>query len=133
MTTVLADSTDSTATGLMMTGSMGTGSTGMNHEQRHEDRLNMIETIHQNWKNTIDENGSGTKALLDTADKIRQEATAACKIAVDQFKAGTISRDIALSQCKELKKKMEDTVKTMRKDLQSARKANRESTRETNQ
>jgi Skp family chaperone for outer membrane proteins len=105
----------------------------MKYEQRHEDRLNMIQTIHQNWKDTIGQNSSATKVFLDTSTKIRQEATAACKIAVDQFKAGTLTRDEALTQCQELKKKMQDTIKTMRKELQAARKAAREATKSTNQ
>ena len=126
MTTVSADSTDSTSTGLMMTGVVDTGA-------RHEDRLNMIETIHQNWKDNINDNGSGIKALIEASVTIKQEATAACKMVVDQFRAGIISRDVALTQCKELKKKMEDTVKTMRKDLQAVRKAARESIKQTNQ
>ena len=130
LTAVSADSTGSTSTGSVMTWVVGTG---MKHEQRHEDRLNMIETIHQNWKDTIDDNGSGTKAFLDASTKIRQETTAACKVAVDQFKAGTLTKDAALTQCKELKKKMQDTIKTMRKDLQAARKAAREATKQTNQ
>jgi hypothetical protein len=130
MTTVLADSTNSTTNGSVMTGVVDTG---IKSEQRHEDRLTMIETIRQNWKDAIDENWSDTKALLDASDSIRQEATSACKAAVDQFKAGTLTKDAALTQCKELKKKMEGTIRTMRRDLQAVRKANRDTTKTTNQ
>jgi hypothetical protein len=100
--------------------------------KHQEHRLETLDIIHDNRQETIHNNRSGTKAFLETSKKLRQEATSGCRALVEQVKAGTMDRESALTKCKAMKKQLQETIKTMRKELQAARKAARETTKEVN-
>lgn len=117
------------------TAGTGTTGSGMIHKklEHQEDRLKLLETTHSNWESTREANMLSSKEFIKSNQELRKSTIAACKVIIAQVGSGTITREDGLTQCKELKSKMESTIASMRKDLQSARKAAHEATKATNQ
>ncbi len=132
VTVVSAD--DKTVDQHSITGTGTTGS-GMTHKklEHQEDRLKLLDTTHSNRESTREANMLSSKEFIKANQELRNSTIAACKVIIAQVGSGTITREEGLTQCKELKSKMESTIKSMRQDLQDARQAAREATKATNQ